>query len=61
MGPGTFAGDDLACVRGGRLVFEALGFRLEPGDALLLRGPNGTGKSTLLACWRDFCNPVPAG
>ncbi len=42
---------DLAVSRGGRSVFEELGFRLEPGQLLLLEGPNGAGKSTLLrAC-----------
>ncbi len=39
---------DLACERSGRPVFDALGFTLAPGSALLLRGPNGAGKSTLL-------------
>jgi heme exporter protein A len=50
----AFAAEDLACVRGGRLVFEALEFRLEPGDALALRGPNGSGKSTLLRLLAGF-------
>ncbi|HEX6012251.1 MAG TPA: heme ABC exporter ATP-binding protein CcmA [Geminicoccaceae bacterium] len=50
----AFAAADLACVRGGRLVFEALEFRLEPGDALALRGPNGSGKSTLLRLLAGF-------
>jgi heme exporter protein A len=39
---------DLACRRGGRLVFEAVSFALPPGEALLLHGPNGSGKSSLL-------------
>jgi heme exporter protein A len=38
----------LACRRGGRLVFHELGFDVETGNALLLTGRNGTGKSTLL-------------
>jgi heme exporter protein A len=50
----AFAAEDLACARGGRLVFEALEFRLEPGDALALRGPNGSGKSTLLRLLAGF-------
>lgn len=41
-------GQDLACRRGGRLVFEALSFALKPGDAMLLSGPNGSGKSSLM-------------
>ncbi|MFL5338235.1 MAG: heme ABC exporter ATP-binding protein CcmA [Geminicoccaceae bacterium] len=55
--PGSFAADELACVRGGRVVFEALSFRLEPGDALVLRGPNGSGKSTLLRLLAGFLRP----
>jgi heme exporter protein A len=40
--------EDVACWRGGRLLFEELSFTLEPGDALWVRGPNGVGKSSLL-------------
>ena len=39
---------DLACVRGGRCVYQGLGFTLNSGDLLVLRGGNGSGKSTLL-------------
>jgi heme exporter protein A len=39
---------DVACVRGGRLLFEGLSFALGPGDAALIIGPNGTGKSSLI-------------
>ncbi|MCL7465992.1 heme ABC exporter ATP-binding protein CcmA [Phaeovulum sp. NW3] len=39
---------DLAVSRGGLPVLEGLSFRLEPGRALVLRGPNGIGKTTLL-------------
>ncbi|HYM29999.1 MAG TPA: ATP-binding cassette domain-containing protein, partial [Candidatus Cybelea sp.] len=43
-----FAGDELTCVRGDRLVFEGVSFALESGGALVLEGPNGSGKSSLL-------------
>ena len=39
---------DLAVSRGGLPVLEGLGFTLAPGRALVLRGPNGIGKTTLL-------------
>ncbi|HEY0011510.1 MAG TPA: heme ABC exporter ATP-binding protein CcmA [Allosphingosinicella sp.] len=40
--------DDVACLRGGRLLFEALSLTLAPGEAALATGPNGAGKSSLL-------------
>ena len=49
--------DDLACLRGGRLVFVGLSFRLGAGEALVLTGPNGSGKSSLL---RLVAGLVPA-
>ena len=39
---------DLAIARGGIAVLEGLSFRVDPGRALVLRGPNGCGKTTLL-------------
>jgi heme exporter protein A len=38
----------LACVRGGREVFSGLGFAVAGGQALLITGRNGAGKSSLL-------------
>jgi heme exporter protein A len=40
--------EGLATIRGERLVFAGLSFRVAEGGALLLTGPNGAGKSTLL-------------
>lgn len=40
--------DNLAVQRGGLTVLDGLGFRLSSGEALILRGPNGIGKTTLL-------------
>jgi heme exporter protein A len=41
-------GSDLACFRGGRQVFSDLSFAVEGGEALVVLGPNGVGKSSLL-------------
>jgi heme exporter protein A len=41
--------EDLACRRGGRLIFEGLSFVLRPGEAIALTGRNGAGKSSLIA------------
>ena len=38
----------LSIARGGLPVLEGLSFTLAPGSALILRGPNGIGKTTLL-------------
>ena len=39
---------DLTVARGGIAVLEGVSFRLAAGGALVLRGPNGIGKTTLL-------------
>ncbi|WP_112309012.1 heme ABC exporter ATP-binding protein CcmA [Pseudogemmobacter bohemicus] len=39
---------NLAVSRGGLVVLEGVGFTLHPGRALVLRGANGIGKTTLL-------------
>ncbi len=47
----TFAltAEALACRRGGRAIFDGVGFRLENGEAIALTGRNGAGKSSLIA------------
>lgn len=39
---------DVACLRGGRMVFRGVSMALAPGEAALLTGPNGVGKSSLM-------------
>jgi heme exporter protein A len=56
-----FAADDLACVRGGRLVLTGVTFALAPGEIMLLRGPNGAGKSSLLRLLAGFLAPSAGG
>lgn len=40
--------ENLGVARGGVTVLEGVGFTLSRGSALILRGPNGIGKTTLL-------------
>ena len=43
-----FTGENLTCIRGGREVFVGLNFSLSGGEALVVTGRNGAGKSSLL-------------
>ncbi len=38
----------LTLIRGERSLFQALSFVVQPGEAFILRGPNGVGKTSLL-------------
>ena len=42
----------LTCIRDDRVLFRGLDFSLEPGQALQIEGPNGSGKTTML---RTLC------
>jgi heme exporter protein A len=44
--------------RGGRCLFEALDFALEPRKLALLVGPNGAGKTTLLRVFAGLAEPT---
>lgn len=48
---------ELACWRSERLVFAGLSFEVAPGEAVLLTGANGAGKSSLL---RLLAGLIPA-
>ncbi len=50
--------DNVACIRGDRLLFESLSFTLSRGDALWLRGPNGVGKSSLIRLAAGLLRPA---
>lgn len=47
----------LAIARGGRLLFEALGFSAGPGAYVEVRGGNGSGKTSLLRALAGFLKP----
>lgn len=49
---------DLACERGGRRVFEGVGFGVAGGEALIVTGPNGAGKSSLLRVLAGLVRPT---
>lgn len=50
--------ENLVLNRGGRTVVDGLSFRLQAGEALVLTGANGTGKTTLLRALAGFLAPA---
>ena len=50
--------NSVGCERGGRMVFTNVNFALASGELLELRGPNGTGKSSLLRLIAGLGEPV---
>lgn len=52
--------EDLAVARGGLRTLEGVSFSLGAGQAIILRGPNGLGKTTLLRSLAGL-QPVAAG
>jgi len=51
-------GLNLTCVRGGREVFREVAFELAAGQALLVTGRNGAGKSSLLRMVAGLLRPA---
>jgi heme exporter protein A len=56
--PEQLVAEDLACVRGGRAVFEGVTLHVERGCALQVEGRNGAGKSSLLRILAGLLAPA---
>ncbi len=50
--------ENLACVRGERRVFAELDFQVTAGEALVVEGANGAGKTSLLRLIAGFLAPA---
>jgi len=50
--------ENLGCARGGRTIFSGLTETVASGEALIVRGPNGVGKSSLLRLLAGVAAPV---
>ena len=52
--------ENIDVARGGQIFFSGINIELVPGDALIVTGPNGVGKSTLLRVLAGLL-PTPSG
>ena len=51
-------GENLGCERGGRTLFSSLNFDLKSGQAMIIEGENGAGKTSLLRIITGLSQPV---
>lgn len=54
----SLTAETLACVRGERRIFANLSFQVAAGEALVVEGANGTGKTSLLRLIAGFLPPA---
>jgi heme exporter protein A len=50
--------EGVACIRGGRLLFEGMDMSLAAGEAILVTGANGAGKSSLIRLAAGLLRPA---
>jgi len=55
---GSLEAETVSCVRGSRVVFRGLNFRVEAGKVLAIEGANGAGKTSLLRLIAGFLSPA---
>ncbi|MBI3675639.1 MAG: heme ABC exporter ATP-binding protein CcmA [Proteobacteria bacterium] len=53
----SLSAQNLACIRGGRLVFRHVSLRADTGEFVSIEGPNGAGKTSLLRMIAGFLKP----
>ncbi|MEM1105420.1 MAG: heme ABC exporter ATP-binding protein CcmA [Pseudomonadota bacterium] len=61
MADALLSATDLAAARGERLLFKGVSLQIAAGEALVLRGANGTGKTTLLRILAGLTRPEAGG
>src|SRR6185312_6544531 len=57
----SLTAEKLACARGERRVFSGLDFEVRAGEALVVEGANGVGKTSLLRLIAGFLAPAGGG
>ena len=52
---------NLACKRGSRIVFDKISFEVKSGQTFLIKGSNGSGKTSLMRTLAGYIKPHEGG